>query len=671
MGFIRSALRTTSGGTSGIATPEKWLVDWFAGGRATAAGVPVSEATALHYSPFFAGVNVISGDIGSLPLITYERVDGGKRRAGGHPLYPILHDQANPLMSAMALRQTLQGHVLTWGTGYAYIVRRRGRVEELWPLRPDRIRPDIKDAGPGQVRLTYEYDDPVNNIHATLLPDEVLAIAGLGGDGVRGWSVVRLAREGIALGVATERFGGAWFGNGSRPGGYVKHPGKLGDGAYNRLKASFENRHRGLDNAQRVAILEEGMEWQSVGIPPEDAQFLETRRFGVTEMARWLRLPPHKIGDLERSTFSNIESQGLDYVTSALRVWFVIWEQAIAIKLLGAEERRRFYVEHLADALLRGDLKTRYDAYAVGRNWGWLSADDVRDKENLNPLPDGRGSVYMVPLNMVPAPLPGDDPAEAPARERGRRLLQLARGRGVAARLRIAEHCKPLIADADARLVRLEADKVTALVRNHLEERALRTGRSTETFLAAVEDLYRGLIAEKTAERWLPIFSAFAAEAATDAAADVAFDGDIDLARWVHAYTDSHVTYRIASALGQLFKQVNDAAGPAAAAAAVRARLEEWQAARPERTARWEGSQIPNAAAREAWRLAGIRHLRWVTTGPSDCPFCHALDDTVVDIEASFAAAGTELGLAEKMHIPRDTHHPPLHPGCDCQVIPA
>ncbi|HEY9369259.1 phage portal protein [Streptomyces sp.] len=668
---MRSAFRASSGETSGIATPEQWAVDFFKGGEGTSSGVQVSEDTALHYGPFFAGVNVISGDLASLPLITYERLERGKRRATDHPLYPLLHDAANDVMSAMAFRQTLMGHVLTWGNGYAEVVRQGGKVTALWPLRPDRVKPRVKRDGPGRVRLVYEYIDPVHGIKDTLLPDEVLHIAGLGGDGIRGWSVVRLAREAIGLGIATEKFGGTWFGNGSRPGGFVKHPGTLGDSAYNRLKASFENRHRGLDNANRVAILEEGMEWQQVGIPPEDAQFLETRRFGVTEMARWLRLPPHKIADLERATFSNIESQQLDYVTSALRVWFVAWEQAISLRLLGQQERGRFFAEHLADALLRGDLKTRYEAYAIGRNWGWLSADDVAEMENRNPLPDGRGEVYMVPFNMMPAPTPQQADALNDDEGRARALRQLVAGRGVDGRLKIAQHFKALIVDADTRLVKLESDKVTKLVKAHLDERALRAGRSAETFMTAVEELYRGQIAQATEERWTPIFATFSQEIAADAAADVAYEDEVDLSRWITAYVASHAAYRVASAVGQIAAQLVDAATPQDAAARVLARLAKWVAERPERTARWEGNQIPNATAREVWRMAGVRRLTWMAHGSEECQFCQELDGQTVSIDEPFVAAGSEVGPDGTLTVPRNTFHPPLHPACDCQVVPA
>lgn len=412
MGFVTSMLAPAAraGSPSGIATPEKWVEEWFAGGAATAAGMWVSEETALHYSPFFAGVNAISTDVGKLPLLLYERLEPkGKRRAREHPLYRVLHDEPNELMPPLALRRTAQAHALTWGTGYVNVVRNgRGDVVELWPLRPDRIKPDIKRTGPGKMAVTWLYRDEVNGIHTRLFPDEVLPIGGLGYDGIRGYSLVGYARQSIGLGLATERYGAAFFGNGSRPGGVLKHPRQLSDKGRERLKTDWENLHRGLDRAQRVAILEEGLEWQAIGIPNDDAQFLETRRFGVEEQTRWLRIQPHKIGHLEHATFTNIEHQALEYVTDTLLGWLVNWDQVINMRLLTAVEKPLFFAEHFVDGLLRGDLKTRYEAYAIGRQWGWLSADDVQEKENGNPLPDGRGETYLVPLNMIPAPPSGE-----------------------------------------------------------------------------------------------------------------------------------------------------------------------------------------------------------------------------------------------------------------------
>jgi len=666
---MRAAFRGQQRSTSSLANPAKWLTDWFGGGGSTAAGIHVGPHEAMRYGPFYAGVQVVAGDLGALPLITYERLERGKRRAPEHPIYPLLHDAPNEYMTSMGWREMIQGHAITRGNGSSYIERERGQVIGLWPLHPDRIKPKIVRDNRGKISLTYRYNDSVNGINTVLLADEVLHVKGLGGDGISGYSVVRLARESIALGIAAEQYGGNWFGNGSRPSGFLRTPGNLSEPASKRLKADWENEHRGLDNAQRVAILEEGLEWQALAVPPEDAQFLETRKFSVTEMARWLRLPPHKIGDLENATFSNIEELQLDYVSSALRVWLVRWEQAITQRLLTSSERARYFPEHLLDALLRGDLKTRYEAYAIGRNWGWLSADDVGELENRNPLPDGRGSVYLVPLNMVAAQTPEEIAGAAQDPERARRLLQLARGRGQEARRRIASTFKPLIRDADAKLAKLERDKVTALVAKHLDERGRAMGRSVDTLKPDLEDLYRGLITTKTMGMWLPIFVAFGEAITEDAKADIGHDGEIDLSRWFQVYTQTHVDYRISSALGQIWSALaGDTPG-----AGLLGLMDKWVDLRPDKTARWQGTQIPNATARETYKASGVKTLKWMSTGES-CPFCKSLDGVIVGIDEPFAAAGGEIGdgsLADKLAVDRNTFHPPLHSGCDCQIVPA
>jgi HK97 family phage portal protein len=669
VGLIRSAARAfaraSAGPTSGLATPERWVEDWFSGGTSNSAGVRVDHDTALTYSPFFAGVRVISEDVGSLPFPLYERVgERGKKRADGHPLFNVLRNEANPMMSSQQLRETLQGHALMWGNGVAQVVThpRTGVVEELWPLRPDRLRICVKWLPGGRFTKVFQYRDDVNGIYATLLPDEVLHIAGLGYDGVRGYPIVEYAAHSIGLGLATEMHGAKVFSNGSAPGGALTHPGVLSPEARGRMAADWENIHRSINNAHRVAILEEGVTWQAVGMPNDSAQFLETRKLQVTEAARWLRLPPHKIGDLDRATFSNIESQQIDYVASALRTWLVRWEQAVHTQLLTTEEKGRYYAEHLLDALLRGDTLSRYQAYAIGRQWGWLSTNDVRAPENLNPVEGG--DTYLVPMNMVPADAPV--PAAEPARTAARAV------RSAAKRRRIAAAYAPKIAAADEELLALEAEKLSALAAKHLpkpDDEEPARARSLATFMSAVTTLYEGLIQDETVARWLPIFGLLAADIATDAAEDVAHDGDIDLSTWVHAYTLSHAAYRAATSIGQLRNAAEGAVDDPAAA--VLARLQKWSEDRPEQTATWQTSQLPNAAAREAWRDAGVKRLKWVTTGSSDCPFCKRMDGKTVAIDKPFVHEGGEVtGLEASLKIDRDTHHPPLHPGCDCQVVP-
>lgn len=671
MGFLRQAVRATSGPLSGLATPEKWVEDWFRGGSANSAGIRVDHETAMTYAPLFAGVRVIAEDLGGLPLHLYERLQPrGKKRARGHSLYWLLHDQPNPMMSAVAFKETLQGHALTWGDGVAQVVthKKTGTIEEIWPLRPDRLRICVLRTNTGAFERVYQYRDEVNGIKATLFADEVLHIGGLGFDGVRGYNVIEHAANAIGLGLATEHFGAKYFSNGSAPGGALSHPGNLSPEARKRMATDWENIHSGIDRAHRVAILEEGVTWTQVGIPNDASQFLETRKMQVTEIARWLRIPPHKIMDLERATFSNIEQQQLDYIASALNIWLVRWEQAVN-QLLLPEERERYFAEHLVDSLLRGDTLTRYQAYAIGRQWGWLSANDIRDRENENPVEGGDD--YLVPMNMITAGR--SRTAEQLASFRRARLLA---GRGGAVRASLTEQYGAKIRASDEEIAALEAEKVGALVAEHLEPQRGRLGtRSVSGFLAALGALYstEGPIAEALAAAWLPLFTAYAADVATDAADEVGHEDDVDLSVWARAYTLAHIAYQVASSLGQLSKITQSKETPEDIVSGVLERLQKWQDERPEQTARWETSQLPNAAARETWKAAGVTQVQWVARGSKHCPYCTKLDGTIREIDLPFVAKGDEVEgdeQNEKLVAKRDTFHPPVHPGCQCQLVP-
>jgi HK97 family phage portal protein len=360
-------------------------------------GVAVNEQTALNYSAVWAAVQRISGDVGSLPLVLYRRVGDGKEPLRDHPTYRLLHDQPNPDMTAVVFRETLQAHLLTWGNAYAEIEwRGDGRPYALWPIEPNRVTPE-RTKGGGLRYKVQGYD----KADVYFAPEDMLHIPGLGFDGTCGYSVIQKARESIGLGIAMERFGGAFFGNGTTFGGILTHPGRLSELARKNIRDSFNAKHQGVQRAHHFGLLEEGMTYTPLGVPPDDAQFLETRRFQVAEIARWYQLPPHMLGDLERATFSNIEQQQIDYHTGTLRRWLVRWEQEINRKLVLQQGTQ--FVEHVIDGLLRGDIESRYAAYAVGRQWGWLSADDVRSKENMNPLPSDAGKIYLVPINMAPA----------------------------------------------------------------------------------------------------------------------------------------------------------------------------------------------------------------------------------------------------------------------------
>jgi HK97 family phage portal protein len=376
----------------------------------SASGAYVSEATALRMTAVWGCVRNISEDVATLPLFVYERLDGGgKRRATDHPLHELLHDQANPEMTALEFREVLTAHVLTWGNGYAQMVAdNRGRVQELWPLLPDRTHPMRDSVG----NLYYETDDPKRpGRKIPIAADQVLHVRGLGFDGLKGYSPIRMHAQAIGLGLAAEEFGARFFGQGLNVGGFFEIQGKLSDPAYERLKKELKENYGELGRSHMAMVLEEGMKFQHLAIPPDEAQFIETRKFSVAEIARIYRMPPHKIADMDRATFSNIEHQAIDYVVSTLRPWLVRWEQAIQMKLM--PRPKRFFAEHLVDGLLRGDAATRAQALQVQFQNGALNDDEWREIENRNPLPDGQGQTYFVPSNiqtmekaMAPTPTP-------------------------------------------------------------------------------------------------------------------------------------------------------------------------------------------------------------------------------------------------------------------------
>lgn len=357
------------------------------------AGANVTPRTALTSMPVLAAIRLLSESVAMLPWHIYQRSGDGKSRATSHALDVVLDRVANPEMSAFALRETMMAHVLTWGNAFAEIeMNNRGDVRALWPLHPANVRVGRDQNG----NIVYAYQDRSQSV---ILPSSrVFHVHGLASDGIVGYSPIQLARGAIGLGMATEKYGAGFFENGARPGGVLEHPGKLGDAAYKHLKDSFEERHKGLDNSQRLSILEEGMKYNAISIPPEDAQFLQTRKYQVSEIARLYRVPAHMIGDLDRATFSNIEQMSIEFVTYSLVPWLTRWQQAADRQLLSVPERATYFTDFLEDALLRGETLARYQAYAIGRQWGWLSANDVRDREDMNRI--NGGDVYFSPLNM-------------------------------------------------------------------------------------------------------------------------------------------------------------------------------------------------------------------------------------------------------------------------------
>lgn len=366
----------------------------------TTSGKPVNERTAMQTTAVYACVRILAEAVASLPLHVYEyQDDGGKKLVHDHPLYYLLHDEPNPEMTSFVFRETLMSHLLIWGNAYAQIIRDgAGRVLGLYPLLPDKMEVQRDDRG--NIYYVYSRNSDENPTfkeygNIKLKAEDVLHIPGLGFDGLIGYSPIAMAKNAVGMTLACEEYGASFFANGANPGGVLEHPGVLKDPS--KVRESWNSVYRGVSNAHKIAVLEEGMKYQQIGIPPEEAQFLETRKFQINEIARLYRIPPHMVGDLDKSSFSNIEQQSLEFVKYTLDPWVIRWEQSLQRSLLLPGEKGKYFIKLNVDGLLRGDYQSRMNGYAVGRQNGWFSANDIREMENMNPIPDEEGgNLYLI-----------------------------------------------------------------------------------------------------------------------------------------------------------------------------------------------------------------------------------------------------------------------------------
>lgn len=369
------------------------------------AGKNVTERFAMQMTAVYSCVRILAEAVAGLPLHLYRyKEDNGKEKAIDHTLYHLLHDEPNPEMSSFVFRETLMTHLLLWGNAYAQIIRNgKGEVIALYPLIPSRMTVNRDENG----QLYYEYfsvsDDINSNSSRTvvLMPRDVLHIPGLGFDGLVGYSPIAMAKNAIGMAIACEEYGAKFFANGAAPSGVLEHPGTIKDPK--KVREAWQSQFGGSSNAGRVAVLEEGMKYTPISISPEQAQFLETRKFQINEIARIFRIPPHMVGDLEKSSFSNIEQQSLEFVKYTLDPWVIRWEQSLMRALLSNDEKKEYFIKFNLEGLLRGDYESRMKGYSIGRQNGWMSANDIRELENLDRISreDG-GDLYLVNGNMLP-----------------------------------------------------------------------------------------------------------------------------------------------------------------------------------------------------------------------------------------------------------------------------
>jgi len=378
---------------------------WNLAGSQSLSGETVTEFTALNNSAVYNAQSLISGTIGSLPLHLMRKEGKLKKIADQKPLYGVMHDRWNPYMTAMAGRELLQSHALMWGNGYAEkVFDNLGRIVELWPIPPNKVVKIKMQDG----KLVY--DIMVGSEVKTFPREKILHIPGLGFDGFQGYSIIALARKSIGLGMAMETFGSTYFGQGTHPGVIVSHPGKLDPARQADMKESLMTTYSGLGKSHRLMLLQDGMKIENIGIPPNDSQFLESRQFQIPEIARWFNLPPHKLKDLTKSSFSNIEQEQISFVTDSILPWCIRFEQNYNMQLLTLKEysQEKLYFKHILEGLLRGDAASRSAFYASMFIVGAMSVNEIRAKEDMDPV-DG-GDIHLVPMNMMPLEDVGKEP---------------------------------------------------------------------------------------------------------------------------------------------------------------------------------------------------------------------------------------------------------------------
>lgn len=645
--------------------PPGWIIK--GSGWDNASGVDVDPDNALESTPFAAAVSLLAESVAGLPLIIYERLEKGRRRAAEHYLYELLHYQTNPYMTAFEYRETVMGHTLTWGNGLAEKeLNKAGETIALWPIPPNRVEMlKVKSTNEIVYKVTLPDGTP------TYLPKrKVFHIRAYSSNGYWGISPTQRARLAIGLTQATEQFGAKFFSNGGRPSGVLTVPGVMSDEAYKRLKKEWVDTYGGLSNSQRVALLEEGTSYEKIGVPPNEAQFLESRKFQVSEMARIFRVPPHMIGDLDKATFSNIEQQSLDFVIHCLRPWLVRWEQAVRRDLIIPSDRQKYYAEFLVDGLLRGDTESRYKAYGTGRQWGWLTANEIREKENLNPI-DG-GDELMVPLNMMPASEIGQRSGWTDGETRELSILSESmdfetRGKQSAAiRRRLMLAIQPSIEDMAGRIIRREVNDIRAAARKQFG------GRGKTDFLNWLDEFLNEHV-NFIFRQMIALALGYGEQVAEAAAEEVGLI-DLDkkrLERFIRRYVNAFASRRVDQVRRKVEKVLNKAANEDGDPLEyLENDLGTWEESQAVTIGREESTRLNGAVSETVFFMAGFTSLIWRNYGDS-CPYCKSLDGKVVGRDEWFLQAGMEFlpdGADKALTPQRNVRHPPAHKGCDCLI---
>lgn len=623
-------------------------------------GVNVTPNGALSQTAVWASVKVLSESVAQIPLFLYERDGEYKVRATKHPLYKILQRSPNELMSSFHLRQLMMVHLTTWGNAYCEIVwSRDGQVDALIPLRPDRVTPVLVD---GKKYFDVELPDGT----AVRLPAyRVWHVPGLGFDGLVGYSPIKLHANTVGLAMAAEEYGANFFKNGTSAGMVLQHPGQLSAEAASRLKRAIETSNAGLSNAHRVMVLEEGMDMKTLGLSPEDAQLLSTRQFQVTEIARIYRVPPHMLGDMSRATWGNVEEMGEEFLRYTLMPYLRSFEATITQQLLVGDEQDTHFAEFLVDSFLRANTEKRYDAYSTAIQNGFMSVNEVRARENLNPIEGG--DKHFVPLNLAPI---GQRQIQVASEKRDTCSCGIehrdSSGQSEDGRVLMAQSFIPIFEDALGRCLRREVKAVQKAFGQYMKQR---NQMEFENWLREYYEEFKDVFVRDLT----PALLAQAKQVFVDAMKELERTGELYpeekamefVQEFLRVAAIGYVTQSKADIYAVLDSEnIEDGFDEL---------LVKWEDVRVQENSRNIAFEALNALAIFSYRTVGVREIVWVVNKGA-CPFCQKLAGKVVGIEEYFVEAGSILdaidvdGKALQMKVHGAKRSGNLHTGCSCVI---
>ena len=644
----------------------------------------ITPQTALGQTPVWAAVNLISGTLGSLPLLLYKEIpDGGKEKDRENPLYTMLRWQPNNFQTAVEFVEMGQGHLCLRGNFFARLeTNQLGDLTGMVPLHPDRIELKLVNGG----TVEYHYEEAPGKVRV-FSAEEILHVKGLTSDGLIGYSPITVGAGAIALSAAAEKYGSRFFHNSATPSGILTHPGKLKPEARSNIKKSWRAAH-GSEKQHSVALLEEGLSWTALSVSPDEAQFLETRRMQAEEIARLYNVPPHLLQILDRSTFNNVTEQNRSFATNCIRPWATRWEQAIRKSILERFASEGTFVEFELDDLLRPDTISRATANQILLQNGALSINEWRAKENLNPIEEEAGNQHWMPLNIAPvgAVQNDDEPAEDNTAEDLRKQLidnfvevrseaTVPELRSLANRMKIAESTKPLFNDTAERVVKREVKAVKRMMNKQIKPGPWDTKdlRGTDGLSDDLTSFYKGEFTEAWIEMMGPVIRTYAQQIYTQAALEIGYPPDFtrELEEFIETYIGMAAN-KYSKRSRQQLQQIISITPFNEVLNALDVRLEKWLDKRSAEVARAQTTQANAAVSKLAYMTGGIISLRWVTTGPETCPYCKKLGGMVVGTKQNFVEGGTTVETNERNLTPsKNIGHPPLHNGCDCFISPS